>query len=92
MKRYIVQIPREQKFNFTVVGRDINEARFEGIKQMIKDILDQKVSFEIDQGDEVYQCEMCAQWFYLSDLTNVEEKQVCSICAPYARGEVPEIW
>ncbi len=92
MNRYTVQIPKEYQCHFTVIGRDIHEARFEAIKQLVKDVLDQRVLLDIGQGSEVFQCELCADWFFPSELTEVKEKRVCAKCTPYARGEVPETW
>ncbi len=92
MNRYSIQIPREYRCSFTVDARDIHEARFEAIKQLVKDVLDQHVPLDIGQGSKVEQCDMCTVCFSPTDLTEVEEKWVCANCVPYARGEVPDIW
>ena len=89
MKRYYITVPREYQFYFTVVGRDEHEARFQAMKQLIMDVLDQKVPIDITDGHTVQACELCTDYFPPGDLTEVEGKQVCARCKPYAQGDLP---
>jgi len=92
MKTYFVNVPREKRITFTVQAEDSREARFEAIKHLISLLIQDVISLDIIEGDEVYQCVGCAQYFNKVDLTNVEGMLYCHVCDSLLIKGLPDRW
>jgi len=80
MKLYYVTVPRERRIYFTVEAEDSREARFEAIKYLVYDVMHEMIPLDIVEGEEVYQCDGCAQFLQKNDLNRVEGWLYCRPC------------
>ena len=92
MKTYYVTLPREKRIYFTVEAEDSREARCEAVKHLVIDIINEMVSLDIIEGDEVQQCQGCAHFFNRADLNEVEGILYCGMCKSIRIDGVPEYW
>jgi hypothetical protein len=92
MKTYFVNVPREQRITFTVQAENSREARFEAIKYLISTLIQDTLSLDIIEGEEVYQCVGCAQYFNNVDLNKVEGKLYCHVCDSLLIKGIPDHW
>ena len=93
MKRYIVTVPREHRFYFSVEAEDSREARFEAIRTIVTRVINGKVPLDIGEGHEVYPCEDCASYFPKSDLKLIDGgKLVCLQCEDYRINGINQAW
>jgi len=92
MKTYLVNVPRERQITFTVQAEDDRDARFEAIKYLVSTVIHERIHLDIIEGDEVYQCVGCAQYFNKVELNNVEGKLYCGLCHSYIIQGIPDPW
>jgi hypothetical protein len=93
MKSYIVSVPREFRFYFSVEAEDSREARFEAIRTIVTRAISGLVPLDIGEGHEVYPCEDCASNLPKSDLRQIDGgKLVCLECENYRINGIPNYW
>jgi len=76
-------MPRERRIYFTVEAEDSRDARFEAIKHLVYNVMHGSVPLDIIEGDDVYQCDGCADYFNKVDLNAVDGKLYCGLCDSY---------
>jgi hypothetical protein len=92
MKTYFVNVPREKRITFTVKAENSREARFEAIKSLVSQVIHEMIPLDILEGEEVYQCVGCAQYFNKVDLTKIDGKLYCWLCDSYLIKGIPDPW
>jgi hypothetical protein len=92
MKTYFVNVPREKRITFTVQAEDSRDARFEAIRTLVSQVICELIPLDIIEGEEVYQCVGCAQYFDNAVLSNVEGKLYCGLCDDILIKGLPDPW
>ncbi len=86
MKRYYIRIPRDYQFYISVDAEDSREARFEASKSLVFKVLHEFVPLDIDEGETVYACELCAAFFPQGELRELDGKKVCDLCIAHVEN------
>lgn len=92
MKTFYVTVPREKRIYFTVEAEDSREARFEAIRHLVFDVMQEMIPLDIIEGDTVYQCVGCAQFFTSTDLREIDGRLYCESCKSFLIHGIPDQW